>query len=72
VAQRSVAGNELTWDSWWQGENSEIPRLYRIESLPSTFLLDCHGVIRFSYMAGEDHRLLEENIQSLLRELETK
>jgi hypothetical protein len=66
--KQAVAREGITWRSWWAGSiDGAIPKLYRVQSWPTVYLLDGQGVIRRAQAQG---RALEEAIEVLLREVE--
>ena len=66
--KQAVAREGITWRSWWAGSiDGAIPKLYRVQSWPTVYLLDGQGVIRRAQVQG---RALEEAIEVLLREVE--
>ena len=67
-SNREAARREqLPWRSWWDGGTSDGPiaTAWRVESWPTKFLLDAHGVVRASRLkiheaAGAIEELLQE------------
>lgn len=55
----------ITWPSWSDGQQGPIARQWQLESLPTIFVLDHHGVIRFKDLYDEE---LQRAVQ-LLTEL---
>jgi thiol-disulfide isomerase/thioredoxin len=67
-AKAVIAKYEMTWPSWWDGagEVRAISDMWVVNLLPTVYVLDHKGVIRFKHLRGE--RLLEA-IDSLLAEI---
>jgi len=63
-----IARHEMTWSSWWDGAGDEraISNRWVINLLPTVYVLDHQGFIRFKHLRGE--RLVEA-IDSLLEEI---
>jgi hypothetical protein len=67
--KQAVAREAITWRSWWAaGIDGPIPKLYRVQSWPTVYLLDGRGMIRRAQVHGQ---ALEESIELLLREVES-
>jgi peroxiredoxin len=58
---------EIAWPQIFDGKgwNSEVGKLYAINSIPATFLLDRKGTIRYRDLRGED---LYEAVKTLIAE----
>jgi hypothetical protein len=68
AARQVVARRRLNWRSWWAGgPDGAIPSRWRINSFPSLFIIDGHGVVRYEHIQPGPE--LERAIESLLREL---
>jgi tetratricopeptide (TPR) repeat protein/peroxiredoxin len=67
VVVRVVNRQGLNWRSWYDGgsEGGRIMRQWQIDSLPSTFVLDHKGIIRYKGLRGKD---LGSVVEQLLRE----
>lgn len=59
--------NEMPWDHWWAGLNSELAKSLNISAFPTVIVLDAKGVIRFKNIKDEE---LEQAVESLLEEME--
>ncbi|HER42942.1 MAG TPA: TlpA family protein disulfide reductase, partial [Candidatus Eisenbacteria bacterium] len=57
----------ITWPQIFDGKgwNSEVGRLYAVNSIPATFLLDRRGRIRYRDLRGED---LYKAVETLIAE----
>jgi peroxiredoxin len=56
---------KVTWRSWWDGPRGPISELWNVQSLPSLFVLDHTGTIRFKDLKGAE---LETAIEQLVKE----
>lgn len=67
--KETVAKEEITWRSWWDGGSIEGPiaTKWDVEGWPTVYVLDARGVIRFTHAHGEK---LDEAVDALLKELE--
>jgi thiol-disulfide isomerase/thioredoxin len=67
-ALRALLEDEgITWPQYFDGRGweNEVAKLYRVEAIPATFLLDRDGVIRYRDPRGEE---LERAVAELLAE----
>ncbi|QDV38740.1 TlpA disulfide reductase family protein [Tautonia plasticadhaerens] len=62
--KEAIASGEITWRCWWDGgTDGPITTRWGIDSFPSIFVLDRHGVIRFKDVRGDD---LDRAVANLL------
>src|SRR5713101_2972113 len=66
-ADALMLDQRMTWPSWWDGDGA-IRDAWRIDYLPSVFVLDGAGVIRYLDLIDE-HRL-DAAVERLVNELE--
>ncbi len=70
-ARRLVKEEDITWRSWWNGgQSGAISRRWNVSSLPSFFLLDAKGVIRYKGDVIRSPEGLHMAVETLLKELE--
>jgi len=61
---------ELNWRNWWNGgSKGPYTAKYRIESWPTTLVLDGNGVVRYRGMPGAE---MEKVVETLVSETEKK
>lgn len=62
-----LKNNKISWRQIADGKgwNSEFGRYYNIKSIPSTFLIDRNGIIRYTNLRGE---ALEKAVKELIEE----
>jgi peroxiredoxin len=66
VARATHEKESMTWPSWWVGSNfTAIVEQWGVRVLPTTYVIDAKGVIRFKNLRGES---LEKAVESLLAE----
>jgi peroxiredoxin len=65
--QSFIRDNKMEWPQVFDGKYwmSEYARLYAVNSIPATFLIDKKGIIRFKNVRGEE---LREKVSQLLDE----
>jgi hypothetical protein len=68
VLERQEAALGLTWRSWWDGPGGPIARTWKVETLPSLYLIDAKGQVRFEFTGVPDAAELERRIEQLLQE----
>lgn len=64
--QNAIELRKVTWRSWWDGREGPIAKKWNVTTLPTTYVLDHTGTIRFKGIRGTD---LEEAIEVLLKEV---
>src|ERR1700683_2135219 len=55
------------WRSWWDPE-LKIAKRFDIDLLPTIFVLDDHGVIRFAHAGYVEDGVLDHTIDDLVRQ----
>ncbi len=62
-----VKANDMEWPQFFDGKywQNEIAMMYRVRSIPATFLIDKEGVIRYRTLRGRE---LETAVDKLLKE----
>jgi hypothetical protein len=66
--QRARLKEGITWRSWADGSTSgPIAAAWHVQSWPTLYILDAHGVIRYERVNGPQ---LDRAVETLLRELE--
>src|SRR5437763_17220310 len=60
---------KITWRSWYDGMEAPIAKQYHIRFLPTIYVLDTKGVIRYKNVRGDD---LDKTNQILHQEAESK
>jgi hypothetical protein len=70
VLRRTEEKEHLNWRSWWDGADAAIAETWQIQGLPSMFLIDHRGVIRYEFHGMPKAKDLEKRIEELLREAE--
>ena len=67
---RKVEKNKkITWRSWFDGSGGPIAKLYNIRYLPTIYVIDHKGVIRYKDVRGKK---MEEAVLELLKEVESE
>ena len=59
--------NKITWRSVFDGRGGPISKKYNIKYLPTTYVLDAKGVIRYKDVRGE---AMDRAVDRLLKEME--
>jgi hypothetical protein len=65
-AQRFEQEKHLPWRSWWDGSSLAIVKQWHVSGLPTVFLLDHQGVIRFAHPGSPDPAALDREIEQLV------
>lgn len=69
--RRTQEKHDLNWRSWWDGPAAPIARKWKVDGLPSLYLLDAKGVIRWKKVGVPDPKEMDERIEEFVKEAET-
>jgi hypothetical protein len=61
---------QLNWRSWWDGLGGPIAEAWNVSALPSLFLIDHKGLVRWQQRGVPEAEHLEQLIEQLLHEAE--
>src|SRR6516165_6289431 len=61
--------HKISWRSWWDGYDGDICKTYVIRAMPTIYILDAKGIIRFKNLRDKN---MEEAVELLLKELEAR
>jgi hypothetical protein len=61
--------NKITWRSWFDGRGGPIGDKWNIRFLPTIYVLDAKGVIRYKNVRDKE---LDEAVDALLKEVDKK
>ena len=63
---------QITWRSFWNdgGPNGPIARDWKVQGWPTLYLIDHKGVIRKKYLGSPGDKVLDEEIDKLIKEVE--
>lgn len=61
--------SKITWRSFFDGKTKTITKQYNVKSLPTLFVLDAQGIIRYKEVRGEE---IDKAVAELLKEIEQK
>lgn len=61
--------HKITWRSWFDGRTGPISDKWNIRYLPTVYVLDAKGVIRYKDVHDKE---LDEAVDTLLKEVEAK
>jgi hypothetical protein len=70
VLARQETALNVTWRSWWDGPGGPIARAWKVEALPTLYLIDAKGQIRYQYVGAPDPGELEHRIEELVQEVD--
>jgi hypothetical protein len=59
----------MTWRSFFDGQEGPISKRYNVKFMPTVYVLDARGVIRYKGVKGE---ALDRAVDELLKKLEGK
>ncbi len=62
---------QLTWRSWFDGPGGgPITEEWGVVGMPSIFLIDAKGMVRYAHEGEPDAKTLEGEIETLVKEAE--
>ncbi len=70
ILQQAQERYHLNWRSWWDGREGSIAAAWKAPYLPTLFLLDHKGLVRWRHEGVPDSGHLDELIEQLVREAE--
>jgi hypothetical protein len=62
---RAVNTHQINWRSWYDGPSGPISRQWGVRAIPSTFVIDAKGIIRYANVHGAQ---LDAAVEKLLQE----
>jgi hypothetical protein len=65
--KKAEESHEITWRSWFDGREGSIGKQWHIKYLPTIYLLDAKGVIR--YKGLREDKEINEAVDALLKEV---
>ena len=67
AVEKYIKDNEMIWPQFFDGKGwqNTVAQQYRVRSIPSTYLIDKRGKIRFRSLRGKE---LEAAVEKLLKE----
>jgi hypothetical protein len=70
VLKKCQEKSSISWRSWFDGRTGPIAKQWNIEGLPTIYVLDAKGTIRYKGVEGEK---MDAAVDALLKEMgETK
>jgi hypothetical protein len=67
ILKKTEQEEKITWRSWFDGQDGPISKQWNIRYLPTIYVLDQQGVIRYKDVRGEE---LDKAVDTLLKDLE--
>jgi thiol-disulfide isomerase/thioredoxin len=70
-ARQAARNKQLTWRSWWDSPqlNTPIGGRWGVVGIPTTFLIDPQGVIRYRFPGAQPDHVLDQAVDELLGEV---
>jgi hypothetical protein len=69
VQKKTEEDNKITWRSFTDGRTGPIGKKWRIEYLPTIYVVDHKGVIRYKDVRDKE---MDDAVDTLLKEMEAK
>lgn len=70
VQVRCEAKDQVNWRSWHNGPAGPIAEEWKISALPTVYLIDHKGIIRFRSEGVPDSAELDRKVEMLVKEAE--
>src|SRR3954453_10561789 len=72
--KKNVEKHQITWRSFFNGGNTggPISTTWNVRGWPTLYLIDHNGVIRHKWMGSPGNEVLDEAIDTLVKEAEAK
>ena len=67
ILKKCEEKRKITWRSFFDGREGPISKRYNIKFMPTIYVLDAHGVIRYKGVSGE---AMDKAVDVLLKERE--
>ena len=68
TARNALVRERLSKRTWWDGgTDGPIAARWHVEGLPTIYVIDGHGVVRYRHVRGA---ALDQAVEALLREVE--
>jgi len=67
ILKKTEQEEKMTWRSWFDGREGPIGKQWNIRFLPTIYVLDHKGVIRYKGVRDEE---MDKAVDTLLKELE--
>jgi len=64
--------DHLNWRSWWDSAGGPIALKWKVDGLPSLFLIDHKGMVRWQSVGVPDLKQMDELIEKLVKEASTE
>lgn len=68
--QKGEKQHNLTWRSWWD-EGRSIAGKWKVTALPTLYLIDHKGMVRWQHEGSPGEKELEQLIEQLVKEAES-
>jgi hypothetical protein len=72
--KETLKEENITWRSFWNGGSTggPISTEWNVRGWPTLYLIDANGVIRHKYLGSPGETVLDEAIDTLVRDAEAK
>jgi hypothetical protein len=59
---------KITWRSWFDGKEGPIAKEWQVQGIPSLYLLDAKGVIRYRWVGNPGGEVIDKAVEKLVKE----
>jgi hypothetical protein len=70
--KKAIDKEKLTWRSWFDGPQGPIAQKWNISGYPTLYVLDAKGVIRHKWVGSPGDKVIDEAVETLVKEAEKK
>jgi hypothetical protein len=71
LMNKTIEKDHINWRNWWDGDDARIAKKWRVEGLPTLFVIDHKGIIRHVHLGAPDSKDLDHEIEKLIREAQS-
>jgi len=69
VLKDAIEKEHLTWRNWFDGSDGPIGKQWNISVIPTFYILDAQGVIRYKGIHGGSGPEIDKAVNTLLKEM---
>ena len=72
--KKAMEKEQITWRSFWDGGGTggPIATRFKVQGWPTLFVVDAKGVIRYKFVGSPGDKVMDDVIDQLVKEAETK
>jgi hypothetical protein len=70
--KKTMEEEKITWRSFWDGGNTRGPiaTKFKVQGWPTLYVIDHNGLIRHKFLGSPGGKVLDEAIETILKEMD--